>query len=220
MIRSTFLFAALSAAALSAAPARAECAKSPTGAPMATGEGKGSSDAKNAAVRRVKAERAAYLDALTKLRACLGEEGVAKVTGLGVVETRYFDSDPIVEVDVAALTGEQPKVVLLASAPPKTDAGSVNKIRLATTRAAVTLAQRGAAEALDAFVPAAEKTGTVRASLEGVLGGCQEKEVAFWDDGAVSVTVECSKGEKGDVVKKGQPEVKARDAKDAKDAKK
>ena len=93
------------------------------------------------------------------------------------------------------------------------DDANLQKVRLGATRAALSLARRNAREALDAFLPEAEKAGTARKSFEGLLTGCDGTEVSYWDDGAVSMKVECSKADKGELAEKAPPAVQSREKK-------
>ncbi len=188
-------FAALLVA--SATAARAEpCAQTASHQPFATGSGKADPRADSAGLRRLGAERAAFLDALVRLRACLGPRA-STVTGWSVAAVRYFDSDPIVEVDVAASFDKAPQLTVLGSALPDVAreslrGGNVKRARLETTRAAVTMAQRNATEALDVLFPSTgEKGGDVKQTLAGSLGGCATSDIAYWGDQAVSVRLTC-----------------------------
>lgn len=194
-----------------ASPARAECGKTADGLAMATGSGKAFTGGETAAKRRLGAERAAYLDALTKLRACLKPEQVEKVVSVTVSDVRYFDSEPIVEVDVAANTQGPAKFVVLGGAAPKVSADNIQKVRIGATRAALTLARRNAAEALNVLLPAAEKEGTARKSFSALLTDCDATEVSYWDDGAVSMKVECSKEAKAERVETPAPGIQTRE---------
>jgi hypothetical protein len=189
----------LALTALAAGRAGAEeCPKSAAGAAFATGSGSGNAKADTAGLRRLGAERAAFMDALGKLRACLGPKA-KDVTGWSIADVRYFDSDPIVEVDVAAAFDAKQQVTVLGSALPnaaKTAAagGNVKQARLETTRAAVTMAQRNARESLEAAFPAADGAeGEAKKVLAGSLGGCVTNEITYWDDASVNVKLTCGK---------------------------
>lgn len=189
------LAAALAACAL-ALPATvhaAECQKNAAGKPFATGNGKQNPKAETKGKARLGAERAAFFDALTQLKACLGDQAKT-VTGWTVADVRYFDSDPIVEVDVAASFEPAPQVTVLGSAVPNLDKGDANvkKVRLETQRAATAIAQRNAKEALDVAFPEGSE-GDTRAQLSGSLGACQVVDINYWSDQAVSVKVTCGK---------------------------
>lgn len=183
---------ALSIAAASSAHA-AECAKNASGQPMATGNGKANPKAAGKGQSRLQAERAAFLDALTNLRGCLDK--AKSPTGWSIADVRYFDSDPIVEVDVVALFDGAPQVTVLGSAVPNTDSGETNvkKLRLSTQTAAKTVAQRNAAEALNVVFPEGT-AGDLKHELSGSLSSCQPIDIAYWADAAVSVKLTCGKG--------------------------
>lgn len=190
---------AFAALALVAAGARAEeCPRNAAGQSYATGTGSGSAKADTAGLRRVGAERAAFFDGLNKLRGCLGDKA-NKVTGWNVAEVRYFDSDPIVEVDVLAAFDAAAQVTILGSALPNlarsaAAGGNIKEARLSTTRAAVAMAQRNAKEALDAVFPSTDgAAGSVKKELAGSVGGCVTSDIAYFDDQAVSVKVTCGR---------------------------
>lgn len=190
--RNTLGASIVAALSLSAASAVAEpCALSSDGAPMATGKGNASPRFKTDGQKRLGAEQAAFMTALVGLRSCLGERA-AEVTGWKLGEVRYFDADPLVEVDVVALFDGAPQAVVLGSAVP--GAGSdIKAVRLNTTRAARVNAQRAAKAALDALLPASGKTGEASQRIAGSLGGCELQDIAYWDDQAVSVQLSCGK---------------------------
>jgi hypothetical protein len=190
------LAAALAACALAALPGTAraaECAKNAAGKPFATGNGKNNPKAETKGKARLGAERAAFFDALSQLKDCLGDQAKG-VTGWTVADVRYFDSDPIVEVDVAASFEPAPQVTVLGSAVPNLDKGDANvkKVRLDTQRAATAIAQRNAKEALDVVFPDGSE-GETRSQLAGSLGACQVVDINYWSDQAVSVKVTCGK---------------------------
>lgn len=195
--------------------ARAECPKSASGQAMATGEGRASASAENAAKRRLGAERAAYLDALSRLKGCLTADEAAKLTSVTVTDVRYFDSEPIVEVDVAVASEGPAKFVVLGAAAPSTKADNVQKARVGATRAALTYARRNAAESLDALLPTSDKAGTAKKFFSALLTNCDATEVSYWDDGAVSMKVECSKEAKAEPVETKAPAVRTREAVEA-----
>ena len=184
------------AALLLAAPAAAraaDCAQSADGRPLATGSGNASAKADTKGKARLGAERAAFLDGLSKLKACLGEKAKT-VTGWSITEVRYYDADPIVEVDVAAAFDAAPQITVLGSALPNLDKGAdnVKKIRLETQRAATAVAQRNAMEALAVVFPEGEG-GDLRQQLAGSLGACQIVDITYWSDQAVTVKSTCGK---------------------------
>jgi uncharacterized membrane protein YdfJ with MMPL/SSD domain len=187
------------AVVLAPATARAaECAKSAAGAPMATGKGNVNAKAETAGKARLGAERAAFLDALTELRKCLGDKA-STVTGWTVAEVRYFDSDPVVEVDVAASFDPAPQVTVLGSSIPDVEkvqaaGGNIASARLTTTRSAEAVAKRNAQEALGAVFPETGAAGAARQELAGMLGGCVRADLTYWDDQAVTVKLTCGKG--------------------------
>jgi len=195
----------LLAAAVPATARGAECAQNKAGAPMATGKGN-VTQKESAGLSRLFAERAAFLDALGELRKCMGEKA-STVTGWTVSEVRYFDSDPVVEVDVAGTFDAAPQVTALGSGIPdvekiKAQGGNVASARLTTKQSAVNAAKRNAKEALDALWPASGASGAAKQEISGMLGGCVVGDIAYWDDHAVSVKVTCGRG----VVSKGDPE--------------
>lgn len=194
-----------------ALPAQAECDKSAAGAAMATGEGKAFTTGTSASQRRLGAERAAYMDALGKLRACLTPDELKALTSVTIAGVRYYDSDPLVEVDVQAQIEGPAKFVVLGSAAPKMDGKDIKKVRIGATRAALTLARRNAAEALNVILPESENEGTARKSFTALLTNCDATEVSYWDDGAVSMKVECSKDAKAEKVEVPAPALLTRD---------
>ncbi len=182
---------------LASPAARAQCAKTASGQPYATGTGDADPAAETAGLRRLGAERAAFLDALAKLHACLGAKA-SGVTGWSLAAVRYFDSDPIVEVDVAATFDQAPRIAVLGSALPNIAremrrGSNIKRLRLSTTRAAKVMAERNAAEALNVVFPAGGKTGDVRQVVAGAIGGCATTDIAYWSDQAVSVKLICGK---------------------------
>ena len=52
-----------------------------------------------------------------------------------------------------------------------------------------------------------------RPTFEALLTGCDATEVSYWDDGAVSMKVECSKADKGEATEKPAPKVQSREKK-------
>jgi hypothetical protein len=189
------LLALVLAACAFAVPAAraADCTPNAAGQPVATGNGNGNAKADTKGKARLQAERGAFLDALTKLRACLGDKAKT-VTGWSIADVRYFDSDPIVEIDVVASFDAAPQVTVLGSAVPNLDKGeeNVKKVRLATQRAATAIAQRNAKEALDVVFPSGDGDAA-KSQLAGSLGGCQVVDIAYWSDQAVSVKATCGK---------------------------
>lgn len=199
------------ALSLTSQAARAECSRNADGDAFATGEGRARANADTTAMRRLGAERAAYLDALTKLKACLeGEKPQFK--SVTVSDVRYFDSEPIVEVDLVGKAEGHARLVVLASASPRAKAGAnIHKVRLDATRAAVALARRNASEALDVLWPNdAAKEGSAKSSFTALLTGCDATQVSYWDDGAVSVRVECSNEAKAEQIKGPAPALRQR----------
>jgi hypothetical protein len=191
----------------SSGTARAECATSAAGQPYATGSAAASASASTVTTRRLGAERAAFLDALSKLKKCVGDKG-KPITGWSLLAVRYFDSDPVVETDVGARFDDIPVVTALGSAAVSTAKSTKDEVRIDTTQAAVTIAQRNAKEALDIVFPV-DAAGSVRQTLSGTLDRCVTSEASYWDDGAISVKLTCGKGldPKQETVKKGQPAV-------------
>ncbi len=191
---------------LSARASAEECPTTPAGDPYATGQAAASATADSAGLRRVGAERAAFLDALTHLKTCLGERAKT-VTGWSVAAVRYFDSDPIVEVDVSARFDKTPVVTVLGAALPDTSKkGGIDQVRVEATRAAVISARRNAAEALDVVFATEGTAGKVRKTLASTLSACATGEVAYWDDGSVSVKVTCGKGVDADQKTETKPQ--------------
>jgi hypothetical protein len=175
----------------------APCQTTPTGAPRATGGGKGNAKAATSGLRRLQAERAAFLDAVTQLKACLGEKA-SEAKGWSISDVRYFDSDPIVEVDVVALLEGAPQVTVLGSGLPNTKkaqeaGGGLQQAKIEARRAAISNAQRNAKEALDAVLPKEGDAGRAYQELSGSLGACSLDDVAFWDDQAISVKLTCGR---------------------------
>lgn len=189
------LAAALAACALAipGTALAAECQKNAAGKPVVTGSGKANPKAETKGHARLGAERAAFFDALIQLKACLGDQAKA-VTGWTVSDIRYFDSDPVVEVDLAASFEPTPHVTVLGSAIPNLAKGDVNvkKVRLETQRAATAVAQRNAKEALDVAFPEGSE-GDTRSQISGSLGACQVVDLNYWSDQAVSLKLTCGK---------------------------
>ena len=178
---------------LTAGAARAaECPVTYAGLPYATGMGKGNPSADSAGVRRLGAERAAFMGALANLKACLGDKA-KDVTGWSIVEVRYFDSDPLVEIDVAASSKAQQITVIGSGLPTAKKDANVADARVSATRAALSTARRNAQEALDAVFPSAGAPGNVKKTLKGTLNGCATGKTTYWDDQAVTVEITCSK---------------------------
>jgi hypothetical protein len=163
---------------------------------MATGTANANAKAASKGASRLGAERAAFLEALKNLKSCLGD-GPSKVTGWTISEVRYFDSDPVVEVDVAASTAADPKVTILGSGIPNLGGASVGDVRVKTTRSATLNAQRNAKEALDVAFPNDGAAGETKKVIAGTLKGCATTKISYWDDQAVTVTLECGKGVDG-----------------------
>lgn len=170
------------------------------GSARATGLGNRNAKTDNPAIARLSAERGAFLDALAKLKPCLQAGEESKLSGWEIAAIRYFDSDPVVEIDLVARLGEETKKVsALGSALPskaRLDSGAtLAQLRIETTRAATVVAQRNAKESLDALLPSSSKAGAeLRSTLQGTLGSCAATDVTYWDDQAVSVRVTCFQG--------------------------
>jgi hypothetical protein len=196
--------------AFSARVAKADdCARGANNNPMATGSGNAGVNAANAGAKRLGAERAAFLDATNKLKKCLGDR-VKSVTGWSLSPVRYFDADPIVEVDVMALFDKTPTVTVIGSAlPSTTSGGNAKSERIKTTTGAKTLAQRNAKEALRAVFPTQGETeGDISSRLMGSLGACSTDEITYWDDAAVTVKLTCGKSPATpDPTPSGQPAI-------------
>lgn len=210
-MRTGWMLGVVFTGAVLALPAQAQCEKKADGATVATGEGKAFTSATSASQRRLGAERAAYMDALAKLRACLSPEALESLASVTVADVRYFDSEPLVEVDLQAQSEGPVKFVVLGSAAPKMDGKDINKVRIGATRAALTLARRNAAEALNVILPESEKEGTARKSFMALLTDCDATQVSYWDDGAVSMKVECSKDAKAEKVEVPAPAILERE---------
>jgi hypothetical protein len=200
--------AVLLAGGLSGSPAfAADCKKNAAGAPTVTGSGNADAKAENAGKRRLGAERGALLDALRQIKSCLGDNA-GKVTGWSITDVRYFDADPVVEMDVTASFEASPRVTVLGSGLPDLKkaalTGNTGHARVQTTRAAVLSAQRNAKEALDAAFPSEGSGGELKQTIVGSLGGCSTDLVSYWDDQAVTVRLTCGK----DVEKGSEPEPK------------
>lgn len=182
------------AVGLSSQVASAECSKNTAGAAFATGTGKADAKADSPAKRRLFAEKAAYMEALKGLKACLGDEEASKIGGWTISEVRYFDSDPIVEVDIAALPANADRVAVIGSGLPdlKNAAAGVKGVRIGAERAAKLSAMANAKAALAKAFPSG-KEGEARHTFEGMLTGCVATNVAYWDDQSVTLKLECGK---------------------------
>lgn len=211
-MRTGWMIAVMFASVAWTLPAQAQCEKADSGAAMATGEGKAFTKATSASQRRLGAERAAYMDALTKLRACLTPDELKALSSVTISSVRYYDSEPLVEVDIEAQSDGPAKFVVLGSAAPSMDGKDIKTVRIAATRAALTLARRNASEALNVILPESEKEGTARKSFTALLTNCDATEVSYWDDGAVSLKVECSNDAKAEKVEVPAPTILKRDA--------
>ena len=197
-----FRFAALVAvvAAVASQTASAECQKNAAGAPMATGTGNAPSklnkdDPMAKAKARLMAESTAFQEALKGLKSCMGADA-AKLTGWTIGEVRYFDSDPIVEIDVAGSTAPESKTVtgIGTGIPDVTNnAAGVAGVRLKTENAAKTRAQANAKQAVDKVFPSSGKEGDTKVVLAGMIKGCTKTKISYWDDKSVTVTLECGK---------------------------
>lgn len=214
-VRTGWTIAAVVVGVAAALPAQAQCEKTAEGVITATGEGKAFSAATSASQRRLGAERAAYMDALTRLRGCMTAEELESLSAVTVAAVRYYDSEPLVEVDLRAQGKGPAKFVVIGSAAPKMDGKDINKVRIGATRAALTVARRNAAEALDLILPKGEKEGSARKSFTALLTRCDATEVSYWDDGAVSMKVECSEGAKAEKVELPAPAILEREGSDA-----